>query len=747
MAEDDAKLAAWRTTPIRSTTDVDTTLAYFAQGEAKQATAHIKTLVSHNDKPLLLYLAGHLQSVLMVLEENPTDQNAIVIINCAVQDTAHVAPAIACGVFKTLHRVFERWPADAPKQAINHVSVTAKCSVAEHSEMHMCEAGLHLDLLKECQLSGATAQSAFQALGNIAFALPCKPVLLEAGAVQVAFSLFKTKAHTDPVYQKVFNFLRSMSLHPPALPLLLQNGIIEVLKGKLLPREAGGELPKPDKDLFWFISNLSDTREGTMAMLEAGFLTPMCRYLGDGLPKAEGTQEYHENIIKAFYRMSKIKEVQEALLDGGVVDLLREESKRSPNTALMGIALLVGKQDEGKYAGIINADKKILDSIIANMRAAVQNHLSGQAAFVKQPISVVDYFEAIQAISISDVNKAQFCNATTLDLIVNFIHQCSKDLTIVAAGMSVLLELTFAQAAVAHFAANKSHVYKLLEEACAPHKSNAALTKTLADFKFRVEPEEKKKEQSIQRRLSKVGTSASTANEKVVFFSYNWAHQKEIVKLAGDIKAAGYKVWLDIDQMHGSTVEAMADGLDNASIVIVDISPQYKESPNCRLEGMYAMQRRLPLVPVMFEDRYTPTGWLGLLLGTSLWYKYTEEKMHASVLSSVLRELNLKIGPPNTHIASAPGGPPASSAPPPPPPPAKQTLRDMTIKEVGEWLQKIGLEMYIPLLADNAIDGASLQWLIRKDEQGLDALNLINKLGILVPGHAFRFLEMARALK
>jgi len=189
----------------------------------------------------------------------------------------------------------------------------------------------------------------------------------------------------------------------------------------------------------------------------------------------------------------------------------------------------------------------------------------------------------------------------------------------------------------------------------------------------------------------------------------------------------------------------MADGLDNSAVVIVDISPQYKESANCRLEGMYAMQRRLPLIPIMFQERYSPTGWLGLLLGTSLWYKYTEEAHHTQVVGSVMRELATKIGPPGSVKSDVAGS--SVAAPPPPPPPAKPSLRDLTVREIGDWATRIGLEQYLPQLHENAIDGAALQWLIRKDEQGMDAVNLVHRIGIVCPGHAYRFLEMARLLK
>ena len=39
---------------------------------------------------------------------------------------------------------------------------------------------------------------------------------------------------------------------------------------------------------------------------------------------------------------------------------------------------------------------------------------------------------------------------------------------------------------------------------------------------------------------------------------------------------------MDIDQMGGSTLQAMADAVEKASIVLMAMSQKYKDSPNCR---------------------------------------------------------------------------------------------------------------------------------------------------------------------
>ena len=48
------------------------------------------------------------------------------------------------------------------------------------------------------------------------------------------------------------------------------------------------------------------------------------------------------------------------------------------------------------------------------------------------------------------------------------------------------------------------------------------------------------------------------------------------------LKQSGYNVWMDIEQMQGSTLEAMAKGVEDSAVVLMCVSSKYKESPNCR---------------------------------------------------------------------------------------------------------------------------------------------------------------------
>jgi hypothetical protein len=62
--------------------------------------------------------------------------------------------------------------------------------------------------------------------------------------------------------------------------------------------------------------------------------------------------------------------------------------------------------------------------------------------------------------------------------------------------------------------------------------------------------------------------------------------------------------------------------VEDAEVVLIGVSRAYKESTNCRLEAQYAMQREVDTVPLMLVDGYQADGWLGMLIGTRMWYGF-----------------------------------------------------------------------------------------------------------------------------
>eukprot|EP01048_Picozoa_sp_COSAG05_P013598 COSAG05_NODE_1464_length_4807_cov_1081.654630_5_plen_191_part_00 len=91
----------------------------------------------------------------------------------------------------------------------------------------------------------------------------------------------------------------------------------------------------------------------------------------------------------------------------------------------------------------------------------------------------------------------------------------------------------------------------------------------------------------VARQKMKEVAGASSDDDAVivkhVMLSYSWEHQETAKRINSGLKERGYAVWIDIEKMQGSTVEAMADAVEDAAVMCYGISQAYKESTNCRL--------------------------------------------------------------------------------------------------------------------------------------------------------------------
>lgn len=156
--------------------------------------------------------------------------------------------------------------------------------------------------------------------------------------------------------------------------------------------------------------------------------------------------------------------------------------------------------------------------------------------------------------------------------------------------------------------------------------------------------------------------SSAASGSPRIMFSYQWDNQPLIKRLAERVKQAGYNVWLDIEQMSGNTLEAMAGAVERSAAIIMCLSSKYQSSRNCRLEGEYAHLVSKPILPLMLTPwPWKPTNWLGLIIGAKLYFDFTNDAQFEAKLAEVLAELRRTVGPP-------PGSPSTtvSRAPPPP---------------------------------------------------------------------------------
>ena len=194
------------------------------------------------------------------------------------------------------------------------------------------------------------------------------------------------------------------------------------------------------------------------------------------------------------------------------------------------------------------------------------------------------------------------------------------------------------------------------------------------------------------------GKTARQSSEKIestgnhVMISYQWDSQEVLVEVKNRLQASGYRVWMDLEQMKGSTLEAMAEAVENASAVLVCVSRRYKESQNCRSEATYAYDLKKDIIPLMMERNYKGDGWLGIIVTGKMWFDFQSKHVLEQSVTKVIKELggrgkdvDVTDGPSEPVVQAVQSDIVATS-------PSSLGVSTWTNKEVKQWFKEIGLE-------------------------------------------------------
>ncbi|CAF1049195.1 unnamed protein product [Adineta steineri] len=113
-------------------------------------------------------------------------------------------------------------------------------------------------------------------------------------------------------------------------------------------------------------------------------------------------------------------------------------------------------------------------------------------------------------------------------------------------------------------------------------------------------------------------------NKPRLMISYNHASKPLCTDIYESLTKDGYNVWIDFEQMHGNTLVAMAQGVESSDIFLYCVTENYSQSRSCQKEAEYAFVQQKIMIPLFLQSKYKPCGWLGLLVGTSLYIDFTK---------------------------------------------------------------------------------------------------------------------------
>ena len=106
----------------------------------------------------------------------------------------------------------------------------------------------------------------------------------------------------------------------------------------------------------------------------------------------------------------------------------------------------------------------------------------------------------------------------------------------------------------------------------------------------------------------------------------SYCHQDKTIchRLHKRLLADKFKVWIDLENMYGSTIARMAEAIENSQFILICMSEKYKSSSYCQLEAEYAFKSRRCFIPLIVENGYKPNGWLGMLTGLRMYVDFTK---------------------------------------------------------------------------------------------------------------------------
>ena len=107
--------------------------------------------------------------------------------------------------------------------------------------------------------------------------------------------------------------------------------------------------------------------------------------------------------------------------------------------------------------------------------------------------------------------------------------------------------------------------------------------------------------------------------------SYNSSSRPLCLQIKSQLEEAGYKVWIDVNDIHGSSLDSMARAVEDARTVLICITEKYRQSLNCQAEAQYAFKMNKHIVPLIMEKDYENVrGWLGIIMSDKIFVNFTK---------------------------------------------------------------------------------------------------------------------------
>ncbi|XP_067054111.1 uncharacterized protein [Acropora muricata] len=366
-----------------------------------------------------------------------------------------------------------------------------------------------------------------------------------------------------------------------------------------------------------------------------------------------------------------------------LIPLLKEDVVLFRTKSLLILAYLIDEENNHLIITDEGPIKFLIKLLVRALSTENHRHLGFSAA---------ELAEGLTQIAVNDNNKKTIAKCGVLPVLVTMLQTAKDDEESLKAS-ETLWTLAFDDENRKEITNNQAAIGEL-EKLLSSEKSE--VKKAAAGALWECQGKDKHKEAK-----QTTATIQEASDCKHVMISYQWDVQKSMIHVRNELQSQGYKVWMDIDEMGGSTLESMARAVENASVVLMGVSQKYKESPNCRSEAEYAFQLHKDIIPLMMDYRYKPNGWLGFIVGSKFWIDLRDRCKLDTNLDKLIKELGNRgrISVEETIQAASVD---VVDAPP------RSSIMSWKTKDVLEWLNAVDLKDCIDSEAVKRLNGRVL---------------------------------------
>lgn len=440
------------------------------------------------------------------------------------------------------------------------------------------------------------------------------------------------------------------------------------------------------RSICWSVSDASKKFSEKLGLSGyVGYITEDLKYFAFGkTPATQNELRAFNASIGCIHNCAKVPSLKQLFRDLEMVKIVQPILKWGLEEPKAIAIMTLGYITDESQNDVLTADTSIFEFIISILKNAIKDPLHRYKGFSTEEMAT-----GLGVLARNDDNKKIIVKNGALIPIQQLMESGDKEEKIIALHTLWVLAFDSGNREIIRGDPSLMAVVQNLAKL-----GDDEIQKEASGALWVLHKDERQKQRESGSGKSKQEASDGVVDEKKdvdlqhIMISYNWGDQHTMIKVKDRLKSAGFKVWMDIESMGGSTLQAMAEAVENSSVVLMCMCEQYKDSANCRTEAEYAFNLKKDIVPLIMQKGYKPDGWLGMILGAKLFFDFSGRYSFEAKFQELQKELGAR-GRSGQKVILPPivaeNAPVYGSG-------KRTSPKNWTSKEVAEWLEENDLD-------------------------------------------------------